>query len=33
MTVEKMLVEYTNVFNDNVEKYVPDRNCEYVRVI
>lgn len=33
MTVEKMLVEYTNVFNDNVEKFVPDSSCEYGRVI
>ena len=28
-----MLVEYTNVFNDNVEKFVPDSSCEYGRVI
>ena len=33
MTVDKMLIEYTNVFNDNVEKFIPDSNYEYGKVI
>ncbi len=33
MNAEAMLSEYSRVFNDNIEKYIPSENCEYSTVI
>ncbi len=33
MTAEKIIVEYSKVFNENIDKYLPDSNSEYGSVV